>query len=150
MPHTTISPVTSGNFDTVWPLILECLASYGLQEFDEIRYRNFFLQFATRKQRGAQYAYFLEGRPVGFATVYFTFSSFHAKRVAFLNDLYVTPAFRGRGCGKALLSSVKGMAKRRHVTLIQWLVRSENAAAHQFYRHFDTTQSNWVRHSWHV
>jgi GNAT superfamily N-acetyltransferase len=42
--------------------------------------------------------------PVGVATWYWTYGSFAASRGIYLEDLYVRPAFRGRGYGKAFLS----------------------------------------------
>lgn len=128
----------------------ECLRSYGLEAFDAADYRDFFLQFARRSQMGLQHVCFSGNVAIGFTTVYFTFSTYYAQRVAYLSDLYVTPEFRQRGVGKALLSNVASMAKRRRIKLIQWLVASGNTAAHRFYEPLNTVKSNWIRHSWQV
>src|SRR5262245_34367950 len=45
----------------------------------------------------------VEGKPVGFATYYFTFSTYMARRCMWLDDLYVDEASRGRGIGTRLL-----------------------------------------------
>src|SRR5204863_320071 len=44
-----------------------------------------------------------DGVPVGFALFFHNFSTWTGKRGIYLEDLYVTPAARGSGAGKALL-----------------------------------------------
>jgi len=42
-----------------------------------------------------------DGTPLGFATIYWTWQTLHAARVGVLNDLFVVPASRGTGTGRA-------------------------------------------------
>lgn len=53
----------------------------------------------------------VEGEIVGVAYVSFTFTLEHGGRVAWLEELYVTPSRRGRGIGRALLGRVLDLAR---------------------------------------
>src|SRR5215475_10189847 len=44
-----------------------------------------------------------EGKPAGFAVWFFNFATFAGRPGIYLEDLFVRPAFRGKGIGKALL-----------------------------------------------
>lgn len=150
MAPISIEKITSHNFDSAWPLIDECIRSYGLEAFDVLEYRKFFLHFTQNTQAGVQHVCRMNEIAIGFSTVYFTFSSYYACQVAFINDLYVAAEFRGKGVGKALLENVRDMAKGRGLTLVQWLVRPDNVAAQRFYEPLNTISATWVRHSWRV
>lgn len=71
---------------------------------------------------------------VGFALWYRTFSTWTGKPGLWLEDLYVQPAFRGRGLGKALLVALAGIAVDRGWTRFEWWVLDWNQPAHGFYR----------------
>ena len=51
--------------------------------------------------------------PVGFALYFFTYSTFLARPTLYLEDLFVVPAERGTGGGKALLAALARIAVRR-------------------------------------
>src|SRR6478672_1431094 len=44
-----------------------------------------------------------DGAPVGFALWFLNYSSFRGRHGIYLEDVFVRPAFRGRGIGKALM-----------------------------------------------
>jgi len=70
----------------------------------------------------------------GFALWYYTYSTFRGRRGVYLEDLFVRPAFRGRGCGSALLSRVSERAKETGCHRVDWSVLSWNESAKAFYR----------------
>jgi GNAT superfamily N-acetyltransferase len=73
-------------------------------------------------------------RPVGFALYFHNFSTFLARRGIYLEDLFVVPAARGRGCGKALLRHVARLAVERGCGRFEWSVLDWNQPAIDFYR----------------
>jgi GNAT superfamily N-acetyltransferase len=75
----------------------------------------------------------LDGRPVGFALFFPNFSTFLARPGIYLEDLFVLPAARGRGVGKALLTAVARLAVRRDAGRLEWAVLDWNAPAIGFY-----------------
>ncbi len=76
----------------------------------------------------------LDGRPVGFALFFASFSTFLAKPGVYLEDLFVLPAARGRGVGKALLTAVAKLAVGRQAGRLEWSVLDWNDPAIGFYR----------------
>ncbi len=75
-----------------------------------------------------------EGRPVGFALFFHTFSTFRGQPGIYLEDLFVKPAFRGRGIGKALLSALAQRAVTRGCGRLEWSVLNWNEPAIGFYK----------------
>jgi GNAT superfamily N-acetyltransferase len=76
----------------------------------------------------------IDGEPVGYALAFPTFSTFQCQPGLFLEDLYVRPAHRGRGIGKALLRTLARQAREHGFIKIEWLVLKWNAPAIAFYR----------------
>ena len=74
------------------------------------------------------------GEPLGFALFFHNFSTWTGRRGLYLEDLYVTPAARGRGVGKALLRHLAGVAVDRGCARFEWSVLDWNADAIAFYR----------------
>jgi GNAT superfamily N-acetyltransferase len=75
-----------------------------------------------------------QGEPVGFALYFHTFSTFRGLPSLYLEDVFVRPAHRGRGVGKALLSQVARLAVERGCGRLEWSVLDWNEPAIQFYR----------------
>ena len=76
----------------------------------------------------------VEGEAVGFALFFHNFSTFRARRGLYLEDLYVRPALRGHGIGKALLLHLAGLAVQRGCARFEWAVLDWNERAIEFYR----------------
>jgi GNAT superfamily N-acetyltransferase len=72
---------------------------------------------------------FEQGQAVGLVTFYWTYGSFAAARGLFVEDLFVRPAFRGRGHGRALLKHLAGKGADR----LDWWVLDWNKPALDFY-----------------
>ncbi len=74
-----------------------------------------------------------EGRAVGFALFFTTFSTFLCKPGIYLEDLFVEPAERGRGIGKALLARLAQLAVERGCGRLEWRVLDWNEPSIRFY-----------------
>lgn len=74
-----------------------------------------------------------EGRAVGFALFFTTFSTFLSKPGLYLEDLFVEPAHRGAGIGKALLRHLAGLAVARGCGRFEWRVLDWNTPSIRFY-----------------
>ena len=75
-----------------------------------------------------------DGTPIGFALFFHNFSTWTGRRGLYLEDLYVTPAARSRGVGKALLRHLAQIAIDRDCGRFEWSVLDWNADAIRFYR----------------
>jgi GNAT superfamily N-acetyltransferase len=72
--------------------------------------------------------------PVGFALYFFSFSTFVGRPGLYLEDLYVRPAWRGRGIGRMLLARLAAIAVERGCGRMEWSVLDWNEPALRVYR----------------
>ena len=75
----------------------------------------------------------VDGDSVGFAVFHHSFSTFLARPGVYLEDLFVKPAHRRRGIGKALLERVAREAHARRCGRLEWSVLNWNEPAIRFY-----------------
>ena len=75
----------------------------------------------------------LGDEPAGFALFFHNFSTFLGKHGLYLEDLFVLPAFRGRGVGKALLAHLARLAVERDCGRFEWAVLDWNRPARDVY-----------------
>jgi len=75
-----------------------------------------------------------DGEVVGFALFFSTYSTFLTRPGLYLEDLFVQPAYRGRGLGKALLQRLAQVAVERGAGRLEWNVLDWNAPAIAFYQ----------------
>lgn len=75
-----------------------------------------------------------DGVAVGMAVFFHNFSTWTGVRGIWLEDLYVTPAARGSGAGKALLVHLAGLAVDRGCARFEWAVLDWNEKAIDFYK----------------
>lgn len=74
-----------------------------------------------------------DGATVGMAIYFHNFSTFLGRKGLYLEDLYVQPAHRGRGYGKALLLSLARIAHERGCGRFEWMVLDWNEPSIRFY-----------------
>jgi diamine N-acetyltransferase len=74
------------------------------------------------------------GEPAGFAVWFFNFSTFSGRPGIFLEDLFVRPAFRGKGIGKALLAHLAKLCVANGWSRLQWTVLDWNTPSIDFYK----------------
>ncbi|MDO8862741.1 GNAT family N-acetyltransferase [Haliea sp. E1-2-M8] len=87
----------------------------------------------------------IDGEAVGFALYFYNFSSWLGRLGLYLEDLYVDPAQRGNGAGKALLQYLAQQAVAEGCGRFEWNVLDWNEPAIQFYESFGARpQSEWV------
>lgn len=75
----------------------------------------------------------VDGEPAGFAVYFYNFSTWLGKYGIFLEDLYVSPPFRGRGAGLALLRHLASRAVDEGCGRFEWNVLDWNTPAIDFY-----------------
>ncbi|HEU5321646.1 MAG TPA: GNAT family N-acetyltransferase [Methylomirabilota bacterium] len=86
-----------------------------------------------------------QGRPVGLALYFFTYSTFAGRPTLYLEDLFVLPEARGQGAGRALLAAVARIALQRGCGRMEWAVLHWNTPAIRFYRRLGAgLRRDWV------
>ncbi|MEO6923469.1 MAG: GNAT family N-acetyltransferase [Bryocella sp.] len=86
----------------------------------------------------------VDGEVVGFALYFTSYSTWRGHHGIRLEDLYVTPARRGQGVGKALLARLAAIAVSEGCPRLEWDVLEWNAPAIRVYEKIGaTTQTEW-------
>jgi GNAT superfamily N-acetyltransferase len=87
-----------------------------------------------------------DGRPVGFALWFYTYSTFQGRHGIWLEDLYVDPQLRGKGIGKALLKHLAARCVREGLGRFEWWVLDWNTPSIDFYRsQGGVMQDEWTK-----
>jgi GNAT superfamily N-acetyltransferase len=74
-----------------------------------------------------------DGLAVGFATIYWLWSTTTAERIGLMNDLFVKPDARGRGVGRQLIESCRAACRSRGVGKLTWATAPDNTTAQRLY-----------------
>lgn len=82
---------------------------------------------------------FAGDEPAAFAIFFQNFSTFLARPGIYLEDLFVRPAFRRRGYGRAMLEHLAREANRRGCGRFEWAVLDWNEQAIATYRRLGAT-----------
>jgi GNAT superfamily N-acetyltransferase len=87
------------------------------------------------------------GEPAGFALYFFNFSTFVGRPGLYLEDLFVRPAQRKHGIGRALLRELARIAQERNCGRMEWAVLDWNEPALRFYKSLDARpMTEWIVH----
>src|SRR5678815_846813 len=87
------------------------------------------------------------GEAAGFALYFFNFSTFVGRPGLYLEDLFVRPAQRSHGIGRALLRALARIARERGCGRMEWAVLDWNEPALRFYKSLGARQmSEWIVH----
>lgn len=74
-----------------------------------------------------------EDKPVGFAVYFYNYSTWQGQNGLYLEDLFVSPEYRGIGAGKALLQYMAKLAVDNNCGRFEWSVLDWNTPAIEFY-----------------
>jgi GNAT superfamily N-acetyltransferase len=88
-----------------------------------------------------------DGKTVGIATYYFTYSTFITKPGIWLDDLYILENYRNLGVGKALIEELRLIAKQNNCGRIDWMVARDNSHGIEFYEKLGAKIFEEVRHA---
>lgn len=87
-----------------------------------------------------------EGKPVGFALWFYTYSTFQGRHGIWLEDLYVDPSLRGQGLGKALLVHLAQRCVSEKLGRFEWWVLDWNEPSIKFYKsQGGVMQDEWTK-----
>jgi GNAT superfamily N-acetyltransferase len=88
-----------------------------------------------------------EGLAVGFATVFWTWSTNAGARIGTMNDLYVAPAGRGRGLADALIQACLERCRERGAVRLEWQTALDNHRAQAVYERVGGKREQWLDYS---
>jgi GNAT superfamily N-acetyltransferase len=89
-----------------------------------------------------------EGRAVGFATIFWTWSTLSASRLGVMNDLFVVADARGGGHADALIAACVERCRERGATELAWQTAKTNLRARALYERVGATRDErWLDYS---
>ncbi|SCU75610.1 Acetyltransferase protein [Cupriavidus necator] len=137
-PAFTLRPATAADSETLFNLILALAEYEKLTHIVEATPQKIqdALFGATPHAEAVLVEVDTDGGPqaVGFALFFHNFSTFLARPGLYLEDLYVDPAWRGHGLGKALLKHLAALAVERGCGRFEWSVLDWNRPSIDFYQ----------------
>jgi GNAT superfamily N-acetyltransferase len=87
------------------------------------------------------------GADAGFAVYFFNYSTWQGRPGLYLEDLYLSPAYRKVGAGKALLQHLARLAVKKGCGRFEWSVLDWNEPAIAFYKSIGAVaMDEWVRY----
>ena len=126
---TTVRPLAAEDY-AAWHPLWEGYLSFYRYEGEPPQV---FERLLTQEDLAGLLAVGSEGRVIGLAHVVFHASTWSDEPVAYLNDLYVDPAARGSGAGRALIEATYALAAERGCREIYWHTQEFNAPARSLY-----------------
>lgn len=127
-----IRPLREEELEEALPLIAGYQRFYRAEPKDD-RNRAFFRRFIEPSDEGLLLGAWVDGRLVGFATMYWTHSSTRAGDIALMNDLFVAEDVRGKSVGRALIEACAVAARRAGKLHLEWYTATDNARAQRAY-----------------
>ncbi|MDI7660390.1 GNAT family N-acetyltransferase [Cronobacter universalis] len=89
----------------------------------------------------------IDNKPVGYAVFFTSYSTWLGRNGIYMEDLYVSPEYRGKGAGRGLLKHIAQCAVQRQCGRLEWSVLDWNQPAIDFYLSIGAAaQSEWVRY----
>jgi ribosomal protein S18 acetylase RimI-like enzyme len=88
-----------------------------------------------------------DGRAVGFATIYWTWQTLAASRLAVMNDLFVAEAARGTGLAERLIAACRERAAAHGARELAWQTAKDNYRAQKVYDRIGGSKSEWLDYS---
>lgn len=85
--------------------------------------------------------------PIGYGVYFFNYSTWQGKPALYLEDLYISPEYRGLGAGKALLKYLAQIAIEKNCGRFEWSVLDWNKPAIEFYESIGAKpQDEWIKY----
>ena len=119
------------------PLILEmirALAEYEQLLSEVVATESVLEEWLFDKEKAEVLFPMLEGKEIGFALYFHNFSTFLGRAGLYLEDLYIQPAYRGRGYGRKVLQKLAQIAVERGCGRLEWWCLDWNAPSIAFYK----------------
>ena len=131
-----IRPATPADAPTIHRLIRELAAFERAPDAVENTPENLAAQLAADPPPFGCLIAERGGAAIGFALYFFNYSTWTGRPGLYVEDLYVTPAARGAGAGRALFLAMARIAVERGCGRMEWSVLDWNQGAIEFYRSF--------------
>ena len=141
-----IEPISAQQMDLLLPLIAAYQRFYEVEDVDEERNRVFFSRFVAPSEDGMLLGAWRGEELVGYACLYWHFTSLIPAETVLMNDLFVAENRRGEGIGRALINASTQVARERGAHHLEWATAPDNVAAQHLYDSTGAERSEWVEY----
>jgi len=128
-----VEPVAESQFELLLPLIAAYQRFYEVEGVDDERNRAFFTRFLAPSEDGLLLGAWRGEELLGYACLYWHFSSLVPAETVLMNDLYVTESSRGEGVGRALIEASAAIGRERGAHQLDWVTGPDNTTARRLY-----------------
>jgi GNAT superfamily N-acetyltransferase len=145
---TAVSTVGEADLGELLPLLRAYADFYEVSPSDDALLELSRALIADPEREGMQFlARDGEGRAIGFATVYWLWSTTSATRIGLMNDLFVAPEGRGSGAAEALIERCRAACRERGASKLTWQTAKDNARAQAVYDRIGGERQEWLDYS---
>jgi GNAT superfamily N-acetyltransferase len=142
---TDVSRVSDADLGDLLPLLRGYCDFYEVDPSDEDLLTMARALIADPDREGIQLiARSDDGEALGFATIFWSWSTSIAARIGIMNDLFVAPAGRGTGLVDALIAVCVDECRRRGAAKLTWQTAPDNATARRVYERVGATREEWL------
>lgn len=141
-----IEPISPQQMDPLLPLIAAYQRFYGVEDVDDERNRAFFSRFVAPSEDGMLLGAWSGGELIGYACLFWHFTSLIPATTVMMNDLFVAEDQRGEGVGRALIEASAQVARERGADHLEWSTQPDNEPAQRLYDSTGAERSEWVEY----
>ena len=143
-----ITRVGEEDLDELLPLLRGYCDFYEVSPSDEALLAVSRALIADPEREGVQLiARTPDGHAVGFATIYWTWQTLNAARLAVMNDLFITQEARGSGLADRLIAVCRERAAEHGARELAWQTAKDNHRAQKVYERVGGRRSEWLDYS---
>jgi ribosomal protein S18 acetylase RimI-like enzyme len=145
MTELTIRPAEERDLSKLYHLMIQYIVDfYKKPEPNEADLKNLLQHLLDHPESGVQFVAEKEREIVGFATLYYTFSTLQVKRAAILNDLFVSSEARGQKAGEMLFEGCLTHIRKNNFAYMTWETAKDNYIAQGLYNKMGGRHSDWL------
>ncbi|HSS03825.1 MAG TPA: GNAT family N-acetyltransferase [Solirubrobacterales bacterium] len=141
-----VEPVSAQQLEKLLPMIAAYQRFYEVEDIDEERNRAFFSRFLAPSGDGTLLGAWRGEQPLGYACLYWHFTSLVPAETVLMNDLYVDDSARGQGVGRSLIEASAEVARERGAHHLEWATAPDNKTAQRLYDSTGAERSEWIEY----
>lgn len=142
-----VRPAQTKDLDELTNLMFEYIVDFYQKPKPPIKNVHNIIDVCLEETAGIQFVAEREGRLIGFATLYFTYSTTRADRITIMNDLYIIESERGSDVGTQLFTACQDYSESHGYAAITWITAEENQRAQRFYDKMGGKMTDWKNYS---
>ncbi len=144
--NVRVEPISATQLEALLPMIAAYQRFYEVEEIDEERNRSFFPRFVAPSEDGMLLGAWSGDELVGYACLYWHFTSLVPAETVLMNDLYVDEHWRGQGVGRALIEASAEIARERGAHRLEWATAPDNETAQRLYDSTGAERTTWIEY----